>query len=61
MLRVVVPENEPGRIAALQRYEILDTPPDGSFDAITQMAAKLFSTPIAIISLVDTDPGTGDV
>ena len=55
MLRVVIPENESGRLAALQRYEILDTPPDGSFDAITQMAAKLFSTPIAIISLVDTD------
>ena len=55
MLHVVIPENEPGRLAALQRYEILDTPADGSFDEITKMAAKLFSTPIAIISLVDTD------
>ena len=55
MLRAVILENEPARLVALQRYEILDTPPDGSFDAITQMAAKLFSAPIAIISLVDTD------
>ena len=51
----VVPENEPGRLAALRRYEILDTPPDGSFDEITAMAVRLFSAPIAIISLVDTD------
>ncbi len=55
MLSAVIPENEHGRLAALQRYKILDTPPDGSFDAITQMAARLFSAPISIISLVDTD------
>ena len=55
MQHVVIPQNEEGRLAALRRYEILDTPPDGSFDEITRMAAKLFSTPIAIISLVDTD------
>jgi len=55
MLPLVVPENEADRLVALQRYDILDTPPDGSFDEITVMAAKLFSAPIAIISLVDTD------
>jgi hypothetical protein len=31
----VIPENEVARIAALKRYEILDTPPDGAFDRIT--------------------------
>jgi hypothetical protein len=51
----ILPENEAGRLAAVRRYDILDTPPDGSFDQITAMAAKLFSTPISIISLVDTD------
>ena len=55
MLPATIPEDESGRLAALHRYDILDTPPDGSFDEITRMAAKLFSTPIAIISLVDTD------
>ena len=55
MLHVVVPENEADRLVALARYDVLDTPPDGSFDEITAMAAKLFSTPIGIISLVDTD------
>jgi diguanylate cyclase (GGDEF)-like protein len=47
--------NEIQRLAAVQRYEILDTPPDGSFDRLTSIAARLFSVPIAIISLVDHD------
>jgi len=49
------PKNESKRIEALRRYNILDTPPDGSFDRITALAATLFKVPIAIISLVDTD------
>ena len=43
------------RVAAVRRYDILDTPPDGAFDRVTAMAAALFSAPIAIISLVDSD------
>ena len=46
---------EASRLAALRRYDILDTPPDGAFDRITALAARLFDVPIAIISLVDTD------
>jgi two-component sensor histidine kinase len=46
---------EARRLAAVRRYDILDTPPDGSFDRITAMAADLFSVPISIISLVDHD------
>lgn len=49
------PANEEDRIEELKRYNILDTPPDGSFDRITRLAATLFDVPIAIISLVDTD------
>ncbi len=49
------PQHEAARHAALRSYDILDTPPDGAFDRITDMAAKLFSVPISIISLVDTD------
>jgi signal transduction histidine kinase/CheY-like chemotaxis protein len=48
-------EAERSRLAALRRYDILDTPPDGAFDRITALAASLFSVPISIISLVDTD------
>lgn len=43
------------RINALHKYELLDTPPDGSFDKMAALAAKIFNVPIAIISLVDTD------
>jgi PAS domain S-box-containing protein len=48
-------EDEVRRLEAVRRYDILDTPPDGAFDRITALAAKLFSVPIAIISLVDHD------
>jgi len=47
--------DESKRIEALKRYDILDTPPDGSFDRITKLASTIFKVPISIISLVDTD------
>jgi two-component sensor histidine kinase len=53
--RGIIPENEAERMAAVQRYEILDTPPDGSFDRVTAMAARRFDVPISIISIVDHD------
>jgi GAF domain-containing protein len=43
------------RIQALQKYEILDSPPDGSFNKMAELAAQIFNVPIAIISLVDSD------
>lgn len=46
---------EARRMAAVRRYDILDTPPDGSFDRITALAARMLGTPIAIVSIVDTD------
>ncbi len=51
----MVPEDEQGRLAAVQRYHVLDTPPDGAFDRITALAARLFDVPISIISIVDHD------
>lgn len=53
--RAIIPENEPQRIAAVKRYDILDTPPDGCFDRITAIAARRFNVPISIVSLVDSD------
>ena len=42
-------------MAAVKRYEILDTPADGSFDRVTAIAARRFGVPISIISIVDHD------
>ena len=43
------------RMAAVRRYDILDSPPDGAFDRITALAARRLQVPIAIISIVDED------
>ena len=53
--QLTVARQEQERIQALRRYQILDTPADGAFDRITELAAQLFQVPIAIVSLVDTD------
>lgn len=46
---------EKERLAAVRRYEILDTPSDGTFDRITLLATQLFDVPISIVSIVDED------
>ncbi|HWK44056.1 MAG TPA: GAF domain-containing protein [Stellaceae bacterium] len=40
---------------ASQDHDVLGTPPGPAFDRLTRLAARLFNTPIALISLVDTD------
>ena len=45
--------DEPARLAAVGRYAVLDTPPDGAFDRITALAARFFEVPISIVSIVD--------
>jgi len=51
----IIPANEVARMAAVHRYAILDSPPDGAFDRITALAARLFRVPIAMVSIVDHD------
>ena len=48
-----VPANEPDRLAALQRYDVMDTPAESGFDDLTELAAYICGTPIALISLID--------
>src|SRR4029453_8749717 len=48
-----LPPNEAERLAALQRYAILDTAPEEAFDDLVRLAAQVCGTPIALVSLVD--------
>jgi GAF domain-containing protein len=44
---------EVGRLAALNRYAILDSEPEQSFDDLVTLAAHICQTPMAMLSLVD--------
>ena len=55
MISAPKPENERERLEALRAYELLDTKPEAVFEAITRLAAAVFDTPIAMISLIDED------
>lgn len=55
MPAVPLPDNEAERLKALADYNILDTLPEEAFDDLTALAAYICQTPIAIISLVDSD------
>ncbi len=52
---IAKPVNEAGRIAALEKYAILDTDAEQSFDDLTLLASFICKTPIALISLVGED------
>lgn len=47
--------NEAERLAALRRYDILDTPAEPEFDDFTRLAAQICGTPVALITLIDTE------
>ena len=48
-------DREARRLKALEAYRVLDTAPEPSFDRLTALAADLFKTPMALVSLVDRD------
>lgn len=47
--------DEQGRLSALDRYEVLDTPPAEPFDRITGLVRDILKVPISAVSLVDRD------
>lgn len=48
-------DNQAARTAMLQKYQILDSPPEQPFDDLVNLAAQLCDTPMAIINLMDRD------
>ena len=50
-----LPSDEPARLAALRRYEVLDTGPEQGFDKITLLLKTLLKVPITAISLIDSN------
>jgi len=51
----IEPNIEEGRLAALYRYALLDTPREDTFDDLVAMGARYFGVPYAVISLIDRD------
>ncbi|MDA0168498.1 GAF domain-containing protein [Solirubrobacter taibaiensis] len=43
------------RLAELHRTQLLDSPPDPTYDRIAEVAARMLEAPVALISLVDSD------
>lgn len=54
-MKASVPANEAERIELLYRLEILDTPRERKYDDLAQLAMAICATPVAVITLVDTE------
>ena len=55
MMKAPLPENEKERLRALYECEVLDTEAEAAFDNLTRLAVYICKTPIALISLLDSD------
>jgi GAF domain-containing protein len=55
MLTPPTPSDETRRLQTLRSLKLLDTLPEERFDRVTRLAKQVFSTPIALVSLVDAD------
>ena len=55
MIKPATPADESRRLQTLREMKLLDTPPEERFDRVTRLARQVFSTKIALVSLVDAD------
>ncbi len=55
MIAAPYPDNEHDRIHKLEDLDILDTLEEQAYDDLTFLAAQICNTPIALVSLVDSD------
>jgi len=55
MIIAPLPDNERERLKALEAFDVLDTPSESAFDELADLAAQVCRTPIALVSLVDTE------
>lgn len=55
MIKPPIPSDESQRLQTLRDLKLLDTPPEERFDRITRLAKQVFSTSIALVSIVDED------
>lgn len=51
----IIVNDEPGRIAALQRLAILDSEPEEPFEHVVSLVRSILGVPMAAVSLVDAD------
>jgi signal transduction histidine kinase len=55
MVEPSIPVNEAQRLATLERYSILDTPPEVAFDRMARIVARIFAAPIAMVTFIEKD------
>ncbi|BAY93407.1 MULTISPECIES: response regulator [unclassified Tolypothrix] len=54
-MKAALPNNEAQRLEALSQYRILDSVSEAAFDDLTYLASYICGTPIALVSLVDSN------
>ena len=47
--------NDPGRLEAVRRYGVLDTPREERFDRLTRIVARTLGVPVSLIVIADQD------
>ncbi len=55
MIKPALPANEAERLAALQRYRILDTPREPEFEDLVTIARTICGTSMGAVTLIDSE------